>query len=393
VARIALILNDDFSMWQFRSGLIRSLVAAGHDVTAVVPGGEYCDALEALGARVETVPMSRFVAPLADLRLFARLFRLFRRTRFDLVHTMTVKPNVFGTIAARLAGVPRVVALVCGAGYLFVPPRGARERVVQAIGRGLYKAAFRYTDRCWFENPDDLADFVARGIIDRERALLILGGGVDTSRFVPGSVGEGEIAALRAELGIARDAKTVVMVAARLVRSKGVQEFLTAARAHAERWPDWVFVLLAPVDPEAPDAFPVDEVRQLASANTRLILGFQHRVERFFAIADVVVLPTTYREGVPTVLLEAMAMGVPLIATDMPGCREAVTDEVNGYLVPAGDTEQLVDRLSALIGSEEKRRSFGRAGVRLAREKFSDETVNTRVIRELYLMDQGAGVA
>jgi N,N'-diacetylbacillosaminyl-diphospho-undecaprenol alpha-1,3-N-acetylgalactosaminyltransferase len=391
VARIALILNDDFSMWQFRSGLIRSLVASGHDVTAIVPDGEYCEALEALGARVVTTPMSRFVAPVADLRLFVRLLRLFRRERFDLVHTMTVKPNVFGTLAARLAGVPRVVALVCGAGYLFVPPQGPRERVVQAIGRGLYKVAFRYTDRCWFENPDDLADFVGRGIIDRERALLILGGGVDTERFVPGSVSDEEIGALRQELRIAPGSKTVVMVSARLVRSKGVQEFLAAARAHAERWPSWVFVLLAPVDPAAPDALPVDEVERLAGANTRLILGFRHRVERFFALADVVVLPTTYREGVPTVLLEAMAMGVPLIATDMPGCREAVLDDVNGYLVPAGDAEQLIDRLSVLIGSEEKRRSFGRAGVRLANEKFSDEKVNTRVIKELYLIDQGAG--
>ncbi|MGE3601194.1 MAG: glycosyltransferase family 4 protein [Dehalococcoidia bacterium] len=388
-----MVLNDDFTMWQFHSGLIRTLLASGHEVTAVVPPGQYCPALERLGARVVNVPVSRFVAPIADLRLFVRLLRLFRRERFDIVHTMTVKPNVFGTVAARLAGVHRVVALVCGAGYLFAPARGLRERFVGAVGRGLYRIAFRYTDSCWFENPEDLSEFVARGIIDRERALLIIGGGVDTTRFRPGSVGEGETAALRAELEIPPEARTVVMVVARLVRSKGVQEYLDAARIHAKRWPTWVFVLLGPADPDAPDALDIDDVRSQASPNTRLILNFQHRVERFFALADVVVLPTTYREGVPTVLLEAMAMGVPLIATDMPGCREAVVDDVNGFLIPAGDSRLLVDRLDILIRNEEKRLSFGRAGIRLAHEKFSDEKVNRRVISELYGMDQGAGAA
>jgi len=140
------------------------------------------------------------------------------------------------------------------------------------------------------------------------------------------------------------------------------------------------------MDPEAPDAVLATDLETMKEENTRVLVKFQHKVERFFALADIVVLPSTYREGVPTVLLEGMAMGVPVVTTNRPGCREAVLHGRNGYLFDAGSSSQLVDRLADLVDDEAKRREFGRVGVELARKRFSDDTVNARVRRELYLM-------
>ena len=224
--KIALVVNDDFSAWHFRGGLIRALAVRGADVCVIVPPGAYRQRIESLGARCIHVPMSRFVSPVSDVVLTIRLFRLFRRERFDIVHNMTIKPNIFGTFASRAAGVRRSVCLVSGLGFVFADRPSLKGRLVQSLVRALYRQALALSHRTWFQNPDDRDQFIRDRLIRSERSVLIRGSGINLDEYREDRVDDSERAAVRRELGIQAGERVVLMVAARLVWSKGVREFV-----------------------------------------------------------------------------------------------------------------------------------------------------------------------
>lgn len=382
--KAALFLNDSFSMWHFRRGLITQLIRSGHAVSVIVPPGPCIGELESLGARCVQVPMARFISPLRDLRLLFRLFRLFQREKFDLVHNMTVKPNIFGTIAACWAGVPRIVCLVSGLGFTFAPPRSFRQRMVQGFIRKLYRHAFSLCDRVWFQNPDDLREMRAAGLIDEGKGLVILSGGINLEEYSPRCVSEAEQSAIRRELQIPPGSSCVVMMSARMVWSKGVREFIEAARRLAGAFPEWTFILLAPREDGSPDSVPPSFIAENVLPNLRVMDKFRLDVRPLLAIADIVTLPSFYREGVPRTLLEALALGKPIVTTDHPGCREVVQENQNGHLVPIRNSEQLAAALADLMRDPAKRDAYGRFSRTLAERRFSEEQVVSRVMNELY---------
>ena len=382
--KIALILNDDFSMWHFRGGLIRALVAKGVDVAAIVPPGKYHGKLRELGARTIPVPMARFASPLRDLWLIWALYRVFRRQRFDIVHTMTIKPNIYGTLAARLARVGRVVGLVSGAGYLFNGSQGAAVRLLRGVTLPLYRWALNASDGVWFQNPDDLEEFARRGLVAHDRGLVIRSGGINLDEFAPAVVPEGELLSLRRELGLPQGAKCVVMVAARMIWSKGVREFMEAAAANWDLYPSWAFVMLCPRDQGTYDAVPRDYIASQRGENLVVIDEFRDDVKRFVALADIMVLPSYYREGVPRSLLEGLAMGKPIVTTSNVGCREVVHDGVNGYIVPPQDGRAFCQKLRALMEDAAALRRFGTESRRIAERDFDEKSVVARVMTELY---------
>jgi len=382
--KIALVLNDDFSMWHFRGDLIRRLVAAGHDVTVVVPPGDYRERLESLGARCLQVPMARFVDPVADLLLLWRLMRVFRRERFDLVHNMTVKPNIFGSLAARAARIPRIVCLVSGLGFVFKERPNLKGRMLRRLVMPLYRLAMRVSDRTWFQNPDDYEYFVEKRLIPPEKGVVIRSGGINLGEYAPDVVPQERIAALRRELGIAPDAPVVLTVAARLVWSKGVREFIEASQELTERYPGWVFVMLCPRDPDSDEEVPPEYIERNRHDRLVVVDTFREDVKTFTAMASVVVLASYYREGVPRTLLEGLAMSKPILTCDSVGCREVVRDGENGFLVPVRDSAALADKLAVLMDDESCRREFGSRSRRLAEEVFDERLVVASVIENLY---------
>lgn len=382
-SKVALVLNDDFSMWHFHRGLIRALKARGAEVFVLTPAGPYVEKLERIGAVHLPISVYRFLSPLRDVKLFIDLYRLFRRRRFDIVHTITIKPNVYGTVAARLAGRRFVVGLICGLGYTFGRSDGLRQRIVHWTASLMYRCANLLVRKVWFENPDDRDLFVSRRLIRPDKAVVIRGGGVDVDEYRPGSVDPERLAAIRKELGCPGEERIVLMVVARTIWSKGVREFVEASRGFLPEAGRVRFILAGATDPESPDAVPETYLKENRSASFEWI-GFRRNIKEILAAADVVVLPSFYREGVPTSLLEAMAMGKPIVTCNSVGCREVVDPGKNGYLVPPRDADAFATAVAKIALDDARRATFGRHSREKAVREFSDSVVVGRVCRELY---------
>lgn len=388
--RLAMVVNDDFSAWHFRKGLIAAVVARGDDVTVVSPDGPYVAKLVALGAKHVSLPVCRFVSPLRDLRYCIALYRVFRRIQPDIVHNITVKPNTYGTIAAYLAGVPRIVMLVSGLGYAFHEEPGLHKAVVRSVVTRLYRTACHLAACVWFQNPDDLRLFVRLGLVPPEKGVVILGSGVNISEFSPDAVSESAIHDLRKELAVRVDQRIVLMMVARAAWSKGVREFVEAGEQLAARGYRTAFVLVGPLDPGSPDEVPKDYLVHKRSDSFRW-MDFRNDVRELLACADIVALPSYYREGVPRTLLEAAAMAKPLVTTDNVGCREVVDHEKNGFLVPIRDSASLAAAVARLLDSSELRQAFGTASRARAEREFDERLVISRVFREVYGITQSCG--
>jgi glycosyltransferase involved in cell wall biosynthesis len=348
----------------------------------ITPDGPWVAAIEALGAEHLAIPLERFIGPVRDLMLFLRLLREFRRFRPDIVHTVTIKPNTIGALAAAAAGVPRIVCQVPGLGYVFGEGNSAARSLLRMIVESLYRSAFRRAARVWFLNPDDCTEFVNAQLVDPRKAVVIRSSGVNIARYAPGTTSASDIEALRAELGIVPN-DLVVFMAGRLTWSKGVREFVAASRIIEAEGRRAFFLLAGPLEPSGPDPVPEQFLLNAQSPTFRWI-GERDDIPLLLNAASIVVSPSAYREGIPRILLESLAAGKPIVTTDMPGCRETVESGRNGFLVPPHDASALAAALRILIDDGALRESFGRNSSAKA-EEFSEDLVAREVLSRLYV--------
>ena len=330
------------------------------------------------GVRYRAYAMSRRASPRRDLGTLWQLVRLLREERPDLVHTFDSKPSVWGRIAARLAGVPHVVGTLPGLGSLYTAGWGGwRAWLIRQVSQPLQTLACHLSDLTIFQNEDDAHEFTKRRVVPRDRTAVIPGSGVRTDVFEPRSpVAAGrERAELRAELGIRDDAVVVTMVG-RVMRSKGVLDFAAAARALGGGPPPLAFLLVGPADIDSLDALTAAELARVQRSVRWL--GRRGDVPQLLAASDVFVLPSFYREGIPRVLLEAAAMGLPLVAADSPGSKDVVRHGLNGFLVPPRGVEALAAAVLTLARDAALRHRFGEASRRLAVEEFDLAVVAER---------------
>lgn len=384
--KVFLCGHCDFSAWQFRRGLIKALIDRGIEVTLLTPDGPFVPKLKRLGANHVAVPFSRFSSPLRDLSVFFRLYRIFRAEKPDIAHNMSVKPNTYGVLAAWLAGVPRITSLVCGAGYAFSKGKGWKQAILKSIVSRLYWAAGKVVTRVWFLNNDDLMLFVDSGLLRRDKAVLILSEGVNLQEFSPDRIDPIAMSKMRDQLGIGESTKIVLMLA-RTTWSKGVKVFVEAGEHVARRDPHVLFVLAGSLAENGPDGVPETYLRSKRSPNFRW-LGFREDVRELLALADVAVLPSYYREGVPRFLLEALAMGKPIVTTDNVGCREVVDDGENGFLVPARDSRATASAIEKLVRDAALRASFGHKSRAKAQNEFDENKVIERVLEHVFGLRQ-----
>jgi glycosyltransferase involved in cell wall biosynthesis len=365
--RLALTVNNAWDILAWRQALVRALLEAGFEAAVVAPPGPAIPAVAGLGCQILTYPLNRRgLNPLEEARALIGLSAVYRQWRPAIAHHFTIKPNLYGTLAARLAGVPVVIATVTGLGYIWTDD-GPKARVLRAILEPIYRRVLRLADAVIYLNEED------RRTLGGRRTVLIPGEGIDLEAFSPSAVPPERQAALRSELGLGSDDQVVLMVG-RMLRHKGVLEFVEAARRVRVACPEAVFVLVGPSDEGNPARIPSGEIRVWETTGLVRYLGTREDVRELMAIADVVVLPT-YREGLPRVLIEAAAMGRPIVATDIPGCREVVWSGVNGFLVPVRDAVALAEAIEALLKNPKLRAEFGAASRRLAEERFSDQRV------------------
>lgn len=379
-----MVAPTDRAIWTFRRGLITVLREQGHEVHVVCCEGPYLERIEQLGVSITVVPISRFIGPAADLRYCYSLSRVYKAITPDLVHHFTIKPNLYGGIAARIARVPRVIALVEGLGFMYQEGAGLRARLSRATLRVIYRVVASVTDRIWFINRDDMRLFLERGIVDSDQAVFIRSIGVDENAFSPEAVGPKAVDALRQEFGLAEQTIVVTLIA-RMNWLKGIREFVDAAKRLDNRRVDILCLLVGEVQEGSPFSVPRAYLRSAESSIGSLKwVGFREDIKQILALSDMVVLPTYYREGVPRVLLEAMAMKRPIVATDWVGCREIVRDQWNGFLVPPRDPQPLADAIQILADDEGLRRQFGERSRRLVESELGERHIAHRVLKDVY---------
>ncbi|WP_290890454.1 glycosyltransferase family 4 protein [Arenimonas sp.] len=366
--------NTDWYLYNFRRSLALALKQQGHDVLLLSPPGTYGDKLRALGLRWEPVPMDRrSLNPLRELRLLAWLVALFRRERPALVHGFTIKCTVYGSLAARIARVPARVSAVAGMGYVFTSS-DIKARLLRPVVRTLMHVALDGRNaRLVLQNPDDAALFERAGFVDKANIRLIPGSGVDCSRFAARSGMRDLMPPLR------------VLLAARLLWDKGIAEYIAAARQLRGEGRAIHFLLAGDPDPGNPAAVPEAMLQTWVEEGVVEWLGHVDDMPGLFAGVDLVVLPS-YREGLPKGLIEAAACALPLVTTDVPGCREVVTDGVDGLLVPVRDADALGKAIARLQDEPALAQRLGAAARAKALALFDERLVikaTLAVYREL----------
>jgi len=382
--KIAFICPDGISILLFCRGILDALKSASEktQVYVVIGDNECVSEIKGLGVEVVVIPMCRFLNPFRDLQTTWNLYRLFRREKFDAVISFSTKPNIYGSIAAWFANIPLRLFHIVGMGAVFLPSNDIKKRVLQIFLLNLYKLASMLVHKVWFTNSNDLDFFVKKKMLDRNKTVLTRNY-LDTGYYFPIENDDPVLNDLRKELGIERDNKVVVMVA-RMIWSKGIREFAEAAELLTPKYPNIIFILIAPLEIGSADEVPESYIKEMEQRANLHWFGFRKDVILFYGISDIAVLPTYYKEGgFPRALLEPMSMGKPVIATVSKDCRGAIDEGQNGYLIPIKDSVALANSIDDLINSKEKMDAFSRHSRRKAVAEFDEKLIVKHALIEL----------
>jgi glycosyltransferase involved in cell wall biosynthesis len=363
--RVLLFANTDWFLYNFKLSLAQALRARGHEPILVSSPGPFGPQLQALGFRWIPFELSRSgVNPLMEASAMGRLSRLYRAERPDLVHHFTIKCVIYGSFAARRVGVRRIVNSITGLGFALLADT-LKARIIRPVVVALYKRALAGT-HVIFQNQDNRETLRTLGVLDRSEVDVIPGDGIDTHRFAP--VGERRIPARR------------VLMMGRLLWSKGVADYVDAARLVRAGLPDAQFQLAGAPDPGNPESIDATTLAAWQAQGDVDFLGQRSDVLALQQGCDVAVLASTQGEGMPRALLEAAACGKPMVATDVPGIRDLVSDGVNGLLVPPGQPHALAQAIVALLQDPERAGRLGQAARARTVDEFSDERIVARTL-------------
>lgn len=373
---LALIGNQADALLNFRGSLIRDVTARGHEVVALAPDFDSASraAVEALGAKAYDFPLARTgLSPWQDIKSLMVLRRLLIKIRPDVSLSFFVKPVIYGTLAAAWAGVPHRVALIEGLGYSFTYSGlhlGPKRRALQALVSVFYRQALAFAHQVLMLNYDDVHEFIQRGLVAQEKTQCIGGIGVDLVEWpcMP--------------LPMLSEQPITFALAARLLKEKGVLEYVAAARVVKARHPNTRFLLLGGLD-ENPGAISRTEVQAWVDEGVVEWPGFV-TIKPWLAQSHVYVLPS-YREGVPRSTQEALALGRAVITSDAPGCRETVVEGNNGFLVPVRDVPALMEAMLRFVDNPSLIFTMGHVSRQLAEDRFDARQSNEKIIRALDL--------
>ncbi|WP_345987962.1 glycosyltransferase family 4 protein [Sulfurimonas sp. HSL1-2] len=359
---IAIVINTSWNIYNFRRGLVKALQAEGHRIVCIAPRDDYSEKLQALGCAYREISMNnKGTNPLEDARLIRDFYRLFKEVRPDVLLQYTIKPNIYGSMAAGLLGIP-VISNISGLGTVFI-----NDNLASKIAKMLYKTALRIPKKVFFQNVQDRELFIHSKLVKAEKTGLLPGSGIDSTRFAPRPA--------RVSDGIVR-----FLFIARLVRDKGIMEYAEAAKMINQQFnaQKVKFMILGAYYPGNPTAITETEMKAWEAEGTVEYLGTSDDVASVIAGIDCVVLPS-YREGLSRVLLEAAAMAKPIVTTDVPGCREVVDDSVNGYLCQVKDTGSLAEAMMKMLRLTEVQRSaMGQKGREKVCREFDEQIVIDR---------------
>lgn len=359
--RLLFVVNNPAFFLSHRLPLAQAAQRAGYDVHVATMAGDSVPQIEAHGLTHHAIPMTRSGKnPIQELRTVWALYQLFRRVRPDVVHLVTIKPVLYGGIAARLAGVPAMVSAISGLGFVFVAT-GTKAALIRKVVSTLYRLALGHRNsRVVFQNGSDRDVLRDLGAVRDEQIVMIRGSGVNLAGY--------------AAVAEPPSPPVVVLMVARLLRDKGVIEFVDAARMLRRQGVNVRMLLAGGIDPGNPASVSQADINEWQRHGTIEALGERSDIADLYAAAHIAVLPS-YREGLPRSLIEAAACGRAVITTDVPGCRDAIEPNETGLLVPSHDGRALAAAISCLVNDTELRQKMGAAGRVLAEREFDIEDV------------------
>jgi glycosyltransferase involved in cell wall biosynthesis len=365
VTRVVLVANTDWYLFNHRLSLAERLRDLKVEVHLASPGGPFVDRLRQAGFAWHEVRMDRKgFNPIREARTLQALGRLHRELRPTLVHHFTIKPVLYGSLQGRWQHVPALVNSITGRGYVFAG-RGAVPWLLRLLLRPVFAYALNTPNqRVIFQNPADLDEFLSMRLVTRRWSTVIRGSGIDPERFFPRPEPEGD---------------PVVLMPSRMLWDKGVQDLVEASRLLRERGVRVRAVLAGEPDPGNPTSIPAKRLEEWVAEGVVEWSGRKQDMVEAYAASHIVVLPS-HAEGVPRALIEAAAMGKPIVATDLPGCREIVYNGRNGFLVPLRDPQALSDAIQRLVEDPALRSRMGAEGRAIALGNYTDEIINGMIL-------------
>lgn len=368
--KLLIVVNDAAFFLSHRRNIAQAATSAGMEVSICCPNDPGAAEIERLGFTRHSIELSRWGAnPLREIATIKALFRLYRRVRPDVVHHVTIKPVIYGSLAAKAAGVPAIVNAISGLGQVFTSS-GPKAVLRRTAVKFLYRCALGGPRvRVIFQNDDDRRAFLDAGLISAERTILVRGAGVDLASLPMLPQAEG---------------MPTVLFASRLLREKGIHEFVAAAEQLRGRATKAQFLIAGAPVPGNPGSISAEQYETWKRGGVVECLGYQNDISVSMKRAHIVCLPSYYGEGVPKILIEAAAAGRAIVTTDWPGCRDIVRHGHNGLLVEPRDSTALADALQKLLENPQLRSEFGSRGrARVEQEGFDEATV-VRQTLELY---------
>ena len=355
--KILLLCTTSNSIIGFRKGLIEKLQAEGHEIFAAAFDEDNKDLILSRKINFYNVEnANRSLNPFKILSLKKRYKKLIKQTNPDVVFTFMLKPNVFGTVAAKKAGVPKIFSMVEGTGDVFIN-NGVKWKLIRSLVCKLYKKAFRCANKVFFLNNDDKNEFVNRKLVEESKCEMVFGIGVDIKRFAFTPI---------------KNTKTFLMIA-RMLKTKGVLEYFEAARKVKEKFPDAIFNYIG-----AEGTVSIEDVSKYIKNGDVNYLGTTDDVRPFLEETSVYVLPS-YREGMSVSIMEAEAVGRAVITTDTNGCRDVIVDGQNGFLVPVGNSERLAEKMIWFLENPNEIENMGKQSRSFAQENFNSVEINEKI--------------
>lgn len=365
--KVAITLNTSWNIYNFRFSLVKELLRSGHTVVAIAPYDEYTVKLVNIGCEFENVTMdSRGANPFKDLGLTFELYNIYKRVQPDVILHYTIKPNIYGTLAAKKLGIP-VINNVSGLGTIFL-----NDNLISKLALKLYRFSFKFPKQVFFQNQEDLQLFLDKELIQQNICEVIPGSGIDLNYFQP-----------QEPQTISEDKPFEFLMISRLIIDKGIREFVAACAILQERGMNAKFSLLGKLDEEHSRGISKEELQGWIDEGYINYLGSTDDVRPYIYNADCVVLPS-YREGTPRTLLEAAACAKPTVATNVPGCNNIVDDKLNGLLCKVKDEDDLAQKMKTMFYmSKEARAEMGLKARNIVERRFDHQIIIDKYMKAI----------
>lgn len=355
--KIAIVLNTSWNIYNFRLGLARALKANGFQVVLIAPYDKYSEKIKDEFEYYDVWMNNKGTNPKEDIKTTLEFYKLYKKIKPDIILHFTIKPNIYGTLAAGLLGI-KTINNIAGLGTLFI-----KQNIVTKIAKWLYKYSQRKANKIFFQNLDDYQIFTQEGLVEKNKCDILPGSGVDTGRFKPTAYKK-------------KDNTFRFLLVARMLWEKGIGEYVEAAKIIKKKFENVEFQLLGFLDDKDKSSISKDQMQHWVNEGFVVYLGVSDNVSEIISKADCIVLPSFYREGTPRALLESASMAKPIITTNTVGCRDVVDDGINGFLCEIKNAQDLADKMENVLKlSENERSNMGQAGRSKMIKEFDEKIV------------------